>query len=80
MPEVAPPPAVVAAGSVSAFILADADIAEVLAPLAPFTTPARFQALVAELAAHPHALARLRRKYGWLGELCPTYCLPRGPT
>ena len=51
-----------------------------LAPLAPFTTPARFQTLVAELAAYPQALERLRRKYAWLGELCPTYCLPRGPT
>ena len=80
MPEVVPPPAVVAAGSVSAFILAATDIAEVLAPLARFTTPARFQALVAELASHPHALERFRRKSAWLGELCLTYGLPRGPT
>ena len=71
MLDVAPSTAVVAAGNVPAFVLA-VDIAEVLAPLAPFTTPARFQTLVAELAAHPQALERLRRKYAWLGELCPT--------
>jgi hypothetical protein len=80
MLDVAPSTAVVAAGNVPAFVLADVDVAEILAALAPFTTPARFQTLVAELAAHPHALERLRRKYAWLGELCPTYCLPRGPT
>jgi hypothetical protein len=69
MSKVALSPAVVAAGSVPAFTLADVDIAEVLAPLAPLTTPARFQALVAELSTHPHARDRLRRKYALLREL-----------
>jgi hypothetical protein len=46
MPEVIPPPAIVAARSVSAFISANSDIDEVLAPLARVPTPARFQTLV----------------------------------
>jgi hypothetical protein len=68
MSKVAPSPAVVAAGSVPVSTLADVDIAEVLAPLAPLTTPARFQALVAELS-HPHARDRLKRKYAFLRKL-----------
>jgi hypothetical protein len=76
MSKVAPSPAVVAAGSVPVSTLADVDIAEVLAPLAPLTTPARFQALVAELSSHQHARDRLKRKYAFLRELS---CLSTWP-
>jgi hypothetical protein len=43
MSNVALSPAVVAAGRVPAFILADAHLAEMPAPLASLTTPARFR-------------------------------------
>jgi hypothetical protein len=43
MSNVALSPAVVAAGRVPAFILAEAHLAEMLAPLASLTTPARSQ-------------------------------------
>jgi hypothetical protein len=69
MSEVAPSPTVVAAGSVPDSTLADVDIAEVLAPLAPLTTPARFQALLAEFSCHPGAHERLKRNYVFLREL-----------
>jgi hypothetical protein len=69
MSKVAPSPTVVAAGSVPVSTLADVDIAEVLAPLAPLTTPARFQALVAEFSSHRGTGDRLTRHYTFLREL-----------
>lgn len=68
MSNVAPATAVVAARYVPAFVLADLDLAEMLAPLAPFTTPARFQSLLFDLAASPDTLASLKR----LRDLCST--------
>ena len=61
-----PPAVVVAAGNAPAFVLADVDMAEMLAALAPFTTPARFQALLFSLAAHPEGLEWLKHKQGAL--------------
>jgi hypothetical protein len=72
MSDVAPSTAVVAAGNVPAFVLADLDIAEILAALAPLTTPARFEMLLFNLASCPEGLERLKRKYACLRELCPT--------
>jgi hypothetical protein len=72
MSEVAPSTAVVAAGNVPAFILADVDIAEILAALAPLTTPARFQMLLFDLASCPDGLESLKRKHACLREVCPT--------
>jgi hypothetical protein len=72
MSDVASSTAVVAAGNVPAFILADVDVAEILAALAPFTTPARFQALLFSLASGPDGLESLKRKHARLREVCPT--------
>lgn len=66
------PTAVVAAGNVPAFVLADVDVAEMLAALAPLTTHARFQALLSNLASCPDGLASLKRKHICLREMCPT--------
>jgi hypothetical protein len=78
MPEVIPPPAIVAARSVSAFISANSDIDEVLAPLARVPDPralsdARWYAGHSSLN---QAYLRLRRSSacGWAAT-----CLPRGP-
>ena len=65
-----PSAVVVAAGNVPAFVLTDIDIADMLATLAPYTTPARFQALLftrgaAGRARVPQAQAR-----------CPTHGVP----
>jgi hypothetical protein len=72
MSDVASSTAVVAAGHVPAFVLADVDVAEILAALAPFTTPARFQALLFSLASGPDGLESLKRKHARLREVCPT--------
>jgi hypothetical protein len=72
MSDVAPSTAVVAARNVPAFVLADVDIAELLAALAPFTTPARFQTLLFNLASCPDGLESLKRKHARLREVCPT--------
>jgi hypothetical protein len=66
---VAPSSAVVAAASVPAFVLADLDVAEMLAPLAPFTTPQRFQMLLFDLVSCPDTLARLKRMHAGLREV-----------
>jgi hypothetical protein len=63
MSDVAPSSAVVAAGNVPAFVLADLDLAEMLAALAPYTTPARFQMLLFGLASPPDGLAWLKHKH-----------------
>jgi hypothetical protein len=55
--------AVVAAGNAPAFVLADVDMAEMLAALAPYTTPARFQTLLFSLAAQPEGLEWLKHKH-----------------
>ena len=68
MSGVAPSAAVVAASSVPAFVLADLDVAEMLAPLAPFTTPERFQMLVFDIVACPGALEALKRIATSLGD------------
>jgi hypothetical protein len=52
MSNVALSPAVVAAGRVPAFILAVAHLAELPAPLASLTTPARFQRLCSRFGSH----------------------------
>jgi hypothetical protein len=70
MSGVAPSSAVVAAASVPAFVLANVDLAEILAPLAPFTTPARFQQLLMDLASCPDGLERFGRKYVCFSDLC----------
>jgi hypothetical protein len=70
MSDVAPSTAVVAAGNVPDFVLADVDIAEMLAALAPLTTPARFQTLLFNLASSPEGLESLKRKYACLREMC----------
>lgn len=67
MREVAPPPAVVAAGSVSAFILADAATSEVLWHHSPRSRPQR-----AFRRSLPNSPPIRTRKYACLGELCPT--------
>ncbi len=72
MSDVAPSTAVVAAGNVAAFVLADVDVAELLAALAPLTTPARFQTLLVNLASCPDGLESLKRKHACLREVCPT--------
>ena len=66
MLEAMPSAAVVAAGNVPPFILADIDMAEMLAALAPYTTPAHFQALLFSLAASPDGLDWLKHKHRWL--------------
>ena len=63
MSDVVPSAVVVAAGNVPAFILADVAMAEMLAALAPYTTPARFQALLFTLAAQPEGLEWLKHKH-----------------
>ena len=73
MSDVAPSTAVVAAGNVPAFVLADVDVAEILAALAPFTTPSRFQMLLFDLASCPDELERLKRKHASLGTICPSH-------
>jgi hypothetical protein len=70
MSGVAPSPAVVAAASVPAFVLANVNLAEILAPLAPFTTPERFQQLLMDLASSPAELERFGRKYVCFSDLC----------
>jgi hypothetical protein len=72
MSDVAPSSAVVAAGNVPAFIVADLDLAEMLAALAPLTTPARFQTLLFNLASCPDGLESLKRKHACWREVCPT--------
>jgi hypothetical protein len=71
MLDVAPSTAVVAAGNVPAFIVADVDAAQILAALAPLTTPTRFQMLLLDLASCPEALERLKRKHASWGTMCP---------
>ena len=71
MSDVAPLTAVVAAGNVPAFVVADLDLAEMLAALAPLTTPARFQTLLFNLASCPDGLESLKRKHACLREVCP---------
>jgi hypothetical protein len=66
MSVVVPSAAIVVAGNAPAFVLADVDVAEMLAALAPFTTPARFQTLVFGLVAQPEGLAWLKHKHGCL--------------
>jgi hypothetical protein len=73
MLDVAPSTAVVAAGNGPAFILADVDVAEILAALAPLTTPTRFQMLLFDLASCPEALERLKRKHASWGTMCPDF-------
>jgi len=73
MSDVVPSMAVVAAGNVPAFVLADLDVAELLAALAPLTTPARFQTLLFDLASCPDGLERLKRKHVRWREVCPTF-------
>lgn len=63
MVDVAPSTAGVAAGNVPAFVLADVDVAEILAALAPFTTPARFQTLLFGIASYPDGLEWLKHKH-----------------
>jgi hypothetical protein len=63
MLEAVPSAAVVAAGNVPPFILADIDMAEMLAALAPYTTPAHFQALLLSLASRPDGLDWLKHKH-----------------
>lgn len=72
MLDVAPSAAVVAARNVPAFVLADVDVAEILAALARFTTPSRFQMLLFDLASCPGELERLKRKHASLGTICPS--------
>lgn len=72
MSDVAPSTAVVAAGYVPAVALADVDVAELLAALAPLTTPARFQTLLFNLASCPDGLESLKRKHARWREVCPT--------
>jgi hypothetical protein len=69
MSDVVPSAAVVAAGNAPAFVLADIAIAEMLAALAPYTTPARFQTLLFSLTAEPEGLEWLKRKYECMGTL-----------
>ena len=71
MSDVAPSSAVVAAGNVPAFVVADLDLAEMLAALAPLTTPARFQTLLFNLASCPDGLENLKRKHACLRKVCP---------
>ena len=71
MSDAPPSTAVVAAGSMPDFVLADLDVAELLAALAPHTTPARFQTLLFDLVSCPDGLERLKRKHVRWRELCP---------
>ncbi len=80
MLDVASSSAVVAAGNVPAFVLADVDVAEMLVALAPLTTPARFQMLLFNLASCPDGLASLLRKHACLREMCPTSLSELGVT
>jgi hypothetical protein len=66
MSDVVPSAAVLTAGNAPAFVLTDIHIAEMLAALAPFTTPARFQTLLFGLAAPPEGLQWLNPKHGRL--------------
>jgi hypothetical protein len=66
MSDVVPSTAVLAAGNAPAFVLADVDMAEMLAALAPYTTPARFQMLLFSLAAHEEELEWLKHQHGAL--------------
>ena len=66
MSDVVPSAAVLTAGNAPAFVLADIHIAEMLAALAPFTTPARCQMLLFGLAAQPEGLQWLKHKHGRL--------------
>ena len=66
MSDVVPSAAVVAAGNVPAFVLADVDMAEMLAALSLYTTPARFQTLLFSLAAQPEGLEWLKHKHAAL--------------
>jgi hypothetical protein len=73
MPEAARPPAVVAAEHAPAVALAESEIAEQLAPLAPLTTPERFKTLVHEMALDwlrpdlpQQTFEHLKRKYAHL--------------
>ena len=66
MSDVVPSTVVVAAGNVPAFILADVAMAEMLAALAPYTTPARFQTLLFSLTAHPDGLEGFKHKHSVL--------------
>jgi hypothetical protein len=72
MIDAAPSTAVVAAGNVPAFVLADVDVAEIMAPLAPFTTPARFQSLLVAVASCHDAMASVRRRHACLRRVFPT--------
>ncbi len=71
MSDLALPAAVLVAGNVPAFVLADVDLAEILAALAPFTTPARFQALLFGIASNPDGLEWLKRKHTRLRSALP---------
>jgi hypothetical protein len=71
MSDVAPSTAVVAAGNVPAFVVADLVLAEMLAALTPLTTPARFQTLLFYLASCPDGLESLSKHACWR-EVCPT--------
>ena len=66
MLDLAPSTAVVAAGNVPAFVLADVDVAEILARAAPFTTPARFQTLLFGIASYLDGLEWLKHKHACL--------------
>ena len=74
MSNVVPSEAVVAAGDAPAFVLADVDMAEMLAALAPYTTPARFQALLFSLAAQPEGLDWFKHKHDVLRTVFLTGC------
>ena len=73
MLDVAPSAAVVAARNVPAFVLADVDVAEILAALAPFTTPLRFEMLLIDVASCPAALEHLKRKHACWRAMCPDF-------
>jgi hypothetical protein len=66
MSDVVPPAAVLAAGNATAFVLADAEVAEFLAVLAPYTTPARFQMILLSLASDPEELEWRKHKHACL--------------
>jgi hypothetical protein len=66
MSNAVPSPVVMTAGNAPAFVLADLDLAEMLAALAPFTTPARFQMLLFGMAGQPEGLDWLKHKHGRL--------------
>jgi hypothetical protein len=66
MANVVLPVLVMDAGNAPAFVLADLEVAEILAALAPFTAPSRFQALLFSLAALPEGLPGLKKKHARL--------------